>query len=565
MPAMGRFVFPLLSVLAGGLAALGFAPWDLWPLTLLGVMALAWLVVQAPGPGAAALRGWLWGLGHFALGLNWIAHAFTFQAKMPAALGGVAVLGLAMFLALYPALAAGLARLGRGRAAQLLLLAGLFAGLEWARGVVLTGFPWNPVAAAWLSLAGPSQWLAVLGSHGVTLLTMVLAAGLLLLALGSRRERIAGAVAASLVIGMAATGSLRLGTAGLIGAPLLVVQPNIGQDKRYTPAFEAAALAQYQALTAQGMARLAENGTAMGEAADAKPQDDSDTAAPAAATDAALAPSATDGSQAPLDAEIAAPDASRAAQSNENVLARQGAIIVWPEGAVLNPVENNPALRTALASVLRPGDVLLFGGTGLSGRGYANSLFAIDAQGRILGRYDKAHLVPLGEYVPARGLLEPLGLARLVPGDTDFVAGPGPRLINLPGQLPVGPMVCYEIIFPGAVVSPGQRPGWIANVSNDAWYGADGPPQHLAQARLRAIEEGLPVVRATPTGISAIIDPWGRVISAIAPGQADVLVNVLPAPAPETPFGRYGNGIALLLAALVIGLGLALPRLGFRT
>jgi apolipoprotein N-acyltransferase len=565
---MGRFVFPLLSVLAGGLAALGFAPWDLWPLTLLGAVALAWLVIAAPGPGAAALRGWLWGVGHFALGLNWIAHAFTFQAKMPAALGGVAVLGLAMFLALYPALAAGLARLGRGRAAQLLLLAGLFAGLEWARGVVLTGFPWNPLAAAWLSLTGPSQWLAVLGSHGVTLLTMVLAAGLLLLALGQGRERLAGAGLASLVIGIAATGSLMLGTGGLIGAPLLVVQPNIGQDQRYTPAFEAAALTQYKALTAQGMARLAAISTAMTDAepAAAPAAGAADNAPGAVAADGALpAPAATDGSQPPLDAGIAGPDADRSATANGNVLSRLGAIILWPEGAVLNPVENNPALRRELASVLRPGDVLLFGGTGLSGRGYANSLFALDAQGRILGRYDKAHLVPLGEYVPARSLLEPLGLARLVPGDADFVPGPGPRLINLPGVAPVGPIVCYEIIFPGAVVAPGQRPGWIANVSNDAWYGADGPPQHLAQARLRAIEEGLPVVRATPTGISAIIDPWGRVISAIAPGQADVLVNVLPAPAPETVFGRYGNAIALLLSALVIALGLALPRIGFRT
>jgi apolipoprotein N-acyltransferase len=502
-------------------------------------------------------------------------RVFTYQAKMPPALGWVAVVGLAMFLSLYPLLAAGLARLGRGLSAQMLLLAGLFTGLEWARGVVLTGFPWNPLAAAWLPLTGPSQLLAVLGSHGVSLLTMLLAAGLVLLLTGQRRDRLLGGALAAGVIGLALAGGLRLGTSGMIGAPLLVVQPNIGQDQRYTPEFEAAALAQYKSLTAQGLAKLAENDNALTDTSPAM-ADAGDNAGTSPATDAAMpeggadggdlpAAAGNDGAQAPQIAGVAVPDANFSAQANANTLAQQGAIILWPEGAVLNPVENNPALRASLATVLRPGDILLFGGTGIGPKGYANSLFALNAQGRILGRYDKAHLVPLGEYVPARDLLEPLGLARLVPGDTDFVAGPGPRLLNLPGLPPVGPMVCYEIICPGAVVAPGQRPGWIANVSNDAWYGADGPPQHLAQARLRAIEEGLPVVRATPTGISAIIDPWGRVISAIAPGQADVLVNMLPGPAPETPFGQNGNGIALLLAALCAALGLALPQFGFRT
>jgi apolipoprotein N-acyltransferase len=156
-------------------------------------------------------------------------------------------------------------------------------------------------------------------------------------------------------------------------------------------------------------------------------------------------------------------------------------------------------------------------------------------------------------------LLEPLGIARLVPGDTDFAAGPGPRTLALPGFLGVSPVICYEIIFPSAVVDEAQRPGWIANVSNDAWFGGWGPPQHLAQARLRAIEEGLPIARATPTGISAVIDGNGRIRVAADPG-ADVIATTLPAPLPAPPFVTLGPVPALMGALLVAATALLAMR-----
>ena len=191
---------------------------------------------------------------------------------------------------------------------------------------------------------------------------------------------------------------------------------------------------------------------------------------------------------------------------------------------------------------------------------YANSLFAIAGDGRIVARFDKAHLVPLGEYVPLRDWLEPLGIARLVPGDFDFAAGPGPRTLMLPGFTSVSPMICYEIAFPQAVADRGNRPGWIANVSNDAWFGAWGPPQHLAQSRLRAIEERLPVARATPTGISAVVDGFGRVRSSLSQGEIGTIVTSLPPPQPESLFARLGLYPVAVLALLLALAGWLVER-----
>ena len=169
--------------------------------------------------------------------------------------------------------------------------------------------------------------------------------------------------------------------------------------------------------------------------------------------------------------------------------------------------------------MLGPDDRLLTGGIAIASRdgvhvdGAANSVYALGPGGRILGRYDKAHLVPYGEYLPMRPLLSAIGLSRLAPGDIDFTPGPGPRTIDIGGEFgKVGFQLCYEMIFSGHVVDEHNRPGFIFNPSNDAWFGSWGPPQHLAQARLRAAEEGIPVLRSTPTGISAVIDGHGNVV-----------------------------------------------------
>ncbi|HVL77777.1 MAG TPA: apolipoprotein N-acyltransferase, partial [Sphingomicrobium sp.] len=245
-------------------------------------------------------------------------------------------------------------------------------------------------------------------------------------------------------------------------------------------------------------------------------------------------------------------------------------LLLWPEAAVTDPLEDERGEpyagfarfeRQRAASAIRPGEYLLTGGIALlspDGRfitGAANSVFALDAEGDVAFRYDKAHLVPYGEYLPMRPLLSAIGLSRLAPGDVDFIPGPGPQTVALPGWGKVGFQICYEIIFSGDVVDPNNRPDFIFNPSNDAWFGAWGPPQHLAQARLRAAEEGLPVIRSTPTGISAIIDARGRLTQSLPWLQAGVIDSQLPVAAlSPTLFARLGNWIPLALAfALLIG------------
>ena len=181
--------------------------------------------------------------------------------------------------------------------------------------------------------------------------------------------------------------------------------------------------------------------------------------------------------------------------------------------------------------------------------------------GAVIGRYDKAHLVPYGEYLPMRELLSSIGLARLAPGDMDFAAGPGPRSIELGGQWGrVGLQICYEIIFSGRVVDQTNRPSFIFNPSNDAWFGSWGPPQHLAMARLRAAEEGLPVIRSTPTGISAVIGADGRVLNALPWQTAGVIDADLPHATGPTLFARFGNLIPLLLGFALLIAGIAVGR-----
>jgi apolipoprotein N-acyltransferase len=241
-------------------------------------------------------------------------------------------------------------------------------------------------------------------------------------------------------------------------------------------------------------------------------------------------------------------------------------LILWPEAAVPDYLEEDAGARVRIASLLGPKDVLLTGGValeyGADGRvaGARNSVFALMPDGRLTGRYDKAHLVPYGEYLPMRPVLSAIGLSRLVPGDIDFWPGPGPRSLAVPGFGKIGFQVCYEMIFSGHVVDRTNRPAFIFNPSNDAWFGSWGPPQHLAQAQLRAMEEGLPIVRSTPTGISAIIDATGRVEKALPYQRAGAIESYLPPALPPTLFAQFGNALPLIFAAVLAFVGIALRR-----
>ena len=487
-----------LALAAGALAATGFAPFGAWPLTIIAVAVLVWLLDGAPNRRAAFVTGWLFGWSHFAVGLTWIATAFTYQAKMPPALGWVTVVLLAMFLALYPGLAALLASFGRGRWGKALLLAPAWMLAEWLRGHVLSGFAWNPLGVALID-TGVAQLASVFGGLGLSGL-IVVAGGTV--AVGATYNRTTALLTFGATCGVLALSSLVVPAAIPPTATMVhLVQPDIGQSEKYDASLEEAHFTRYLDLTRGA---------------------------------------------------LAAPHAP--------------AIVAWPESAIPYEVETDANVRSVLASVLGPGDLLLFGGEALvrdaggNLTAATNSLFVIDARGQLHGRYDKAHLVPLGEYVPARSIMEAIGLARLTPGDIDFLPGPGPRTLALPGFPAAGIQICYEVIFPAAVIDEGHRPAWLLNVSNDAWFGPSGPVQHLAQARLRAVEEGLPVARATPTGVSALIDARGRIVQQLGPHVMGVISAALPPPLPPTLFARFGHWTSLVFGLLIAAAALWTSR-----
>ena len=492
-----RFLLPLL---AGAVSALGFAPLEWWPLTFAGVALLFWAIERSASVHSAAAAGWCFGVGQFTVGLFWIATAFTYQAAMPAFMGVVTVVLLSMFLALYPALAAGLARAWpRAGASRVLVFAATWMLSEWLRGHVLSGFAWNPLGAAWLAAGAVAQAAAWVGALGLSGLMVVAGSGLAIV-----RKPFAVAAAFAVICGVALLTRFALpapAPAPATGPLVHLIQPDIGQDTKYDD--PAAHIEKYLALSR----------TALGSPPHLQ------------------------------------------------------SIVVWSESSVQDLVEEDVGARARLASLLSPGDLLLFGGVAVirnpdgSAAAETNSLYALDSSARLLGRYDKSHLVPLGEYVPARTLMTWLGVARLAPGAIDFLPGPGPRTLELPGFPAAGIQICYEVIFPAAVVDEGHRPAWIVNISNDAWFGAWGPPQHLAQARLRAIEEGLPILRGTTTGISAAIDANGVVRQTVPQHRAARMDGFVPRAKPPTLFAQTGNMLPLGWAIVLLGLSaIALRR-----
>ena len=489
-----------LALALGAAGAFAFAPFYWVPLFFFAMAGLFLLVAAARDVRAAAARGWWFGLGHFAVGFHWIAESYRNNPDWPDAMGPPTVLVLAMAMAAYPALAAAGARkaVGRRGAAALLVFAVAWAGSEWLRGHLFTGFPWNPAAAIWAGLPVMLQPLALFGPYGYGLLTVLIAASPALLwpAPEQRRAWLGPVVAGGALIGIALFGFWRLERHPTVfsdDVTVRLVQANIPQLEKWDAALRRTHFADYLALSAM---------------------------------------------QGP---------------------ARGRLMVVWPETAVTDYAFDRHAGRRALAARILPeGGALVTGAprafrTAGGGIGIANSLFVIDDDGRVRATYDKAHLVPFAEFVPARWLLEALGLARVLPLGGDFTPGPGPVTISLPGFPPFSPLICYEIIFSGAVRGP-ERPGFLLNITNDAWFGTTtGPYQHLAQARMRAVEEGMAVVRVANTGISAVIDPLGRVVTRIPLASRGVVDSALPAALPNPgAYARFGEPVFALMLTIFL-------------
>lgn len=493
--ARGRWARFALALIAGAAMTLGQVPFSQPWVLFLALPVLVWLLDAAPGPGAAAAAGWAAGFGYFVTGLYWIGNAFLVDAERFAWMMPFAVSLLPAFLGLFWAAAFALARRlwPARRWWRVLPFAAALTLVEYARGNVLTGFPWGLPGYAWVEtpLMQAAAWI---GPFGVTFATLLLVP-LVLLGLAERPRAVA-AGALAVLAGFWLGGAWRLETAPSTGGgPVLrVVQPNAEQRLKWREDY---AQLFYRRL---------------------------------------------------LDSTAAPP----------NPALGPPAAVIWPESAVPFLPAYQPERRAEIARAAGGAPVILgavHGERGPERDRYFNSVMAIRPDGSLGGRYDKHHLVPFGEYLPYPWLFAPLGFEKLVPG-AGFTPGPGPSIMEVAGLPPFSPVVCYEMIFPDEVVPVGARPAWILQVTNDAWFGSwGGPQQHLAQARIRAIEQGLPVVRAANTGISAVIDAQGRITDSLPLGTDGYIDAALPPALVPTPYARTGDLPAMAL--VLLGLFLA--------
>ncbi|MEQ8804446.1 MAG: apolipoprotein N-acyltransferase [Rhodospirillales bacterium] len=514
-----------LAAALGVLAAGALPPLHLVVLLVPAFAGLIWLVASRPRLGGALADGWWFGAGHAAAGTFWISHSLTIDLARHGWLIPIAVLGFAAVLGLFPALAAGLLhRLRRTGAApgggDALILAGAWTAAEWLRGWLFTGFPWNLMGTVWTFADAMIQPASVVGVYGLGLFTVWAAAAPAALAGGGRRPWLAAAFAAAFLLGMWGGGLWRLAGAETAFAPgvhLRLVQPNIAQADKWRPGLRAGHVTHQIELS--------------------------------------LNPKGLNGDPAGMQDREPAPEPTH---------------VIWAETAVPYVLGREPVLLRALSHAAPVDGALLTGSLRLEDapdgdpRVY-NSLYAVEASGRVALTYDKHHLVPFGEYVPFQDWL---GFLKITQGRGNFTPGPGPRVLEVKGLPPFSPLICYEVIFPHAVLPAagenleGPRARWLLNITNDGWFGiSPGPYQHLAAARLRSVEEGLPLVRAANTGISAIVDPWGRTVAALGLGQAGTIDAGLPEPIEaRTLFSRLGNALSLLLAGLFMVLGCAARR-----
>ncbi|BCJ89289.1 hypothetical protein IZ6_00240 [Terrihabitans soli] len=490
----------LVAAVVGAVSALAMPPYDLWPVLFLTFPA-AVLILDGTGGGRAGLRdaaiaGFSFGFGYFLAGLWWIGMAFfvpgdSYQWMMP-----FAVLGLPLLLALFTGFGFALARAfwsnGPGR---ILAFAFGLSASEWLRGHLLTGFPWNEFGYALANTSWMGQSASVFGVEGLTIIAVAVFAAPATLndETGIWRFR-PPAIALGALAALALFGLARLYISGetqFTDTKVRIMQPNIPQDDKFRASAKPEIMARYLSLSQQ---KTSENGT--------------------------------------LD---------------------EADILVWPESAFPFFLARTPDALAQIGGLLSDGQILLTGAARLDEDGVPgkrrvfNSIHALGSDGSILATYDKVHLVPGGEFLPFQSVLEAIGFRQLTRLPGGFTPGEAPHNITLPSGLKLGPLICYEAIFPTGVYDE-ERPDALLNVTNDGWFGdTPGPHQHFAQARVRALEQGLPLIRAANTGISGVVDALGRTLVSLPLAGEGILDTNLPVASRTTVYSAYGLWLLVIM------------------
>jgi len=472
-----RFGLPAVAFLLGVLLSRAFAPVNFFPALFVAFPFMLLLIDRAKTGGDAFAFGWWTGFGFFTIGLNWIGHSFTQQQAIPAVLAPFAITALAAVLAIYIGLVFWVTHRLKARGfLRMLVFASAWVMFELARGTWFTGFPWNLVGTMWANWLPVAQASYYIGAHGLSFLTVLAAVAFASLIDGTIgwRRFVPPALAVGVFAGLVLAGQERLAgndTRFHLAVSLRLVQANVKQSEKWLSHLIEDHFDKHMTLSRNG---------------------------------------------------------------DEEGRARGTRLLIWPETAVQSEkFDREGSLhRWRLSKLLDYGSFALVGAPRFTVENgevnFYNSLFAINSKADLYARYDKAHLVPFGEYVPFEKTLNKWGINPLT-GAQSWTPGPGSRTLEIPGIPSFSPLICYEIVFPGKVIAPEKRPDWILNITNDAWFGmTEGPYQHLAQARMRAIEEGLPLVRAASTGVSAVIDPYGRTVQSLGLGRQGLVESPLP-------------------------------------
>lgn len=511
-----------LAFFSGAILTLALPPFNFFAVGFVSFPVLLWLLEGAvPSPNArgafrlypAMIIGWFFGFGYFTLGLWWLANALLAQGNEFAWALPLAVFGLPALLAIFYAGAAMIAKSlwgnGIGTAAALAFGFGI---AEWLRGFILTGFPWNGIAMTAMPTVVMMQGTSIFGITGMNALAVFMFA--LPATSGLVKHRSTGvALGLLLLIANFSFGYWRLsGAEHTENNPnhkiVRLVQPSYKQSEKWDEAERDAIFSNYIALSKQ------------------------------------------------------LPDAGK----------NQPDLIVWPETAVPFIFTDRPQALAAIGDALSDGQILLAGAVRQEGQRnagetvhYYNSMLAINDLGEIVDSADKLHLVPFGEYLPFESFLRSFGLQEVaMPGG--FTAGASQHIFTLPELPAILPLICYEVVFPGASTGTVKPIGLVVNITNDAWYGySPGPFQHFRLAQLRSIESGIPVIRSANNGISGLIDGYGRVVSALTLDAVGVIDIPVPDKIAKTAYARHGQRAILLVFSLLFAISsLTKLRVGSR-
>ena len=500
---------PVVAFLLGALLSRAFAPINFFPALFIALPFFLFLIANASNGKDAFRRGWWAGFGFFSFGLFWMGHSFTQQDHVPVILAPFATFALSAVMALYIAATFWMTwRLRVKGFPRVLVFAASWTLLELARGTWFTGFPWHLVGSAWADwnyLAQGAYWFSVYGLSFLTVLAASLFGSLLFEPSG--RRAVAGAFGgAAIMVTLLGTGYNRVAdeiTEYHLSTSLKMVQANVKQREKWLSHLVDDHFENHMRLS-----------------------------------------------------------------RGESAKAEGTKLLIWPETAVQRQTfdRKDSLLRWRVSRLLEYNSYAITGAPRYAVDGekvtYFNSVFVVNSKGNLFARYDKNHLVPFGEYLPFGRLLEALGLSQLT-GGSPFTEGTERDIIRLPGVPGFVPLICYESIFPGEMFGGGERPEWLLNLSNDAWFGqSDGPYQHLALTRLRAIEEGLPLVRSTSTGITAVIDGYGRTVTSLGLGKQGVVESPLPKAlaAPMLPTGVRILAVLFLSAGIILFMLIQLIR-----